>query len=157
MTNPNPYTGTGHDDSGQAATRSPQDAPLAPADSRVAEGYRTADPARTDTDSGQAGGGYAPLAPAGQRPADPAAPSQPATGGLTDEEVAEFRRLRQEEKDRNQQIADAEAEVERNKPPISHYLHLANGDVVESAGVMTHYQGMTVVNAVPVEAREEEK
>lgn len=146
MTNPNPYTGTGHDDSGQAATRSPQDAPLAPAD-----------PARTDTDSGQAGGGYAPLAPAGQRPADPAAPSQPATGGLTDEEVAEFRRLRQEEKDRNQQIADAEAEVERNKPPISHYLHLANGDVVESAGVMTHYQGMTVVNAVPVEAREEEK
>lgn len=96
------------------------------------------------------------LAPAGQRPDDPSAPSQKG-GGLTDEEVAEFRRLRQEEKNRNQQVADAEAEAERNKPPVSHYLHLANGDVVESAGVATHVDGMVVVNAVPVEDREEVK
>jgi len=76
--------------------------------------------------------------------------------GLTDEEVAEFRRLRQEEADRKQAAQDEADEAEKNKPPVSHYLHLANGDVVESAGTMTHYNGMAVVNAVPVEERKEE-
>lgn len=157
MSNPSPFTGTGHDDSGQQSTRSPQDAPLAPADphQNVSEGFRTADPGRTDTDSGQAGG-YAPLAPAGQRPDDPAAPSRPA-GGLTDEEIAEFRRLRQEDNDRTVAAREAAEKAEREKPPVSHYLHLANGDVVESAGTATHVNGMAVVNAVPVEFREEEK
>jgi hypothetical protein len=94
------------------------------------------------------------LAPAGQRPDNPAEPSK---SGLTDEEVAEFRRLRKEEADRNQATKDAEEKAEREKPPVSHYLHLANGEVIESAGVATHVNGMVVVNAVPVEEREEEK
>lgn len=102
------------------------------------------------------------LAPAGQRPADPSAPSQaPDMGdhsnGLTAEEVAEFRALRQADTDRKN-AAQAEADrIEREKPPVSHYLHLANGDVVESAGTMTHYHGIVVMNQVPIEDRSDKR
>lgn len=56
-----------------------------------------------------------------------------------DELLAELRQLRQERQDREAAEAAAREEEERNRPAPSHYLHLANGEVIESAGVMTHY------------------
>jgi hypothetical protein len=91
------------------------------------------------------------LAPAGQRPEDPAAPSL----ALTDEEIAEFRRLRAEDEARRNAEDEAARKAEAERPGPSHYLHLADGSVIESAGTMTHYRGMLVLNSTPIEDREE--
>jgi hypothetical protein len=57
-------------------------------------------------------------------------------------ELEEFRRTR----DQQQQLSDEEAK--RVAPPVTHTLLLANGESVESAGVMTSYNGIPVVNSV---------
>jgi hypothetical protein len=70
---------------------------------------------------------------------------------FTEEDAADLAALREERKARAAAEAEAEAERKRNAPPISHYLTLADGRVIESAGTMTHYNGVMVINSSPVE------
>lgn len=65
---------------------------------------------------------------------------------LSPEEIAEYRALRE-----SQRRAQEEYDAANTPPAPTHYLHLANGEVIESAGTMTHYKGQAVVLAVPKE------
>ena len=50
-------------------------------------------------------------------------------------------------------VNEPETEVSErgnSKLPSSHWLHLANGKVVEAQGTMTHYKGIPVVRAEPI-------
>jgi hypothetical protein len=67
-----------------------------------------------------------------------------ATLGLSEDERAELAQLRSEK-------ASQPPPPDPDAPPKpTHYLHLADGQIVESAGVATHYNGQVVVNAVPI-------
>lgn len=70
---------------------------------------------------------------------------------FTEEDAADLAAMRAERKARQEAEAEAAEEAKRNAPPISHRLHLADGRVIESAGTMTHYDGVLVVNSAPVE------
>lgn len=104
------------------------------------------------------------LAPAGQRPEDPATPSdapvnapeaqpeaQPET--LSQEDAALFRQLLD---DRRKTDALAAEEAERTKVVPTHYLTLDNGEVIKSQGVMTHYGDHAVMNAALIPLSEME-
>lgn len=62
---------------------------------------------------------------------------------LTDEERAELNKLRAE-KANSEKPKEAVSEV--TLPP-THWLWLANGEVLESNGVMSHHNGIPVVAA----------
>ena len=51
---------------------------------------------------------------------------------------------------RGQQEQAAKEAAKIAPPPPSHYLNLENGQVVESAGVMTNWHGLVVLNSVPI-------
>jgi hypothetical protein len=70
---------------------------------------------------------------------------------FTEEDAADLAALRAERKAKKEAEEEAEAERKRNAPPISHYLTLADGRVIESAGTMTHYDGIPVTHSAPVE------
>jgi len=67
-------------------------------------------------------------------------------GQLTDEEMAEYQALKAAQTKREEEAK------EDAPPPPDHWLHLANGQVVEYAGTMTHYKGVRVMNAEPMES-----
>lgn len=73
-------------------------------------------------------------------------PPLPQHVTLTPAEMAEYEALR------NAQATREEEAAKIAPPDPTHYLHLANGSVVESAGVMTHYKGQLVVNVAPMES-----
>jgi hypothetical protein len=57
---------------------------------------------------------------------------------LTPEEVAEFRALRQAKKDADAKaLADAEEAAARLQP-ATHFVHLADGQVIEGSSIATH-------------------
>jgi hypothetical protein len=89
-------------------------------------------------------------ASAGQRPDDPSKRSE----DFSADDRAELTRLREERQKREDAEREAANKAEREKPPVSHYLHLANGETVESAGTMTDYHGVPVIGAYPIEERE---
>jgi hypothetical protein len=61
-------------------------------------------------------------------------------GQLTAEEVAEFRALRAEKKARDEQAAKDAAEAAARLAAPTHYVHLADGSVVEGSTIETHHQ-----------------
>lgn len=70
---------------------------------------------------------------------------QPGTMGsrvLSDDDIKELDAFRE---------AKAAEEAAQVPPEPTHFLHLVDGSVVPSAGVMTHYKGIPVVNAVSME------
>lgn len=74
---------------------------------------------------------------------------------LTEEERRELEELRasktevsQDDKDR-EELLRLRAEKPQEIVP-THFLHLANGEVVESMGTATHYKDQPVVNSVPM-------
>lgn len=83
--------------------------------------------------------------------------SQAAPQATDEELLAELRQLRQERQERQAAEEAAAAEEERNRPAPSHYLHLANGEIIESAGTMTHYgpKAIPVIAVAPIEDRSE--
>jgi hypothetical protein len=80
------------------------------------------------------------LAPAGQRPDNPADKSK-VMSAEDEADLLAFRAQQEQLRIEAEKIAP---------PPPSHYLHLENGQVVKSAGTMTHWHGLAVVNAVPI-------
>jgi|ERR1017187_539010 hypothetical protein len=72
-------------------------------------------------------------------PADFAAQQEAAASAqLTPEEVAEFRALRQAKKDADAQaLADAEAAAAKLQP-FTHFVHLADGQIVDGSTIATH-------------------
>lgn len=58
---------------------------------------------------------------------------------LSPEEIAEFRALRQEKKDRDKAAADAAAEAAARLSPPTHNVALADGSVVDGSTIETHY------------------
>ena len=72
-------------------------------------------------------------------PADFAAEQeQAASAQLTAEEIAEFRALRKAKKDADAQaLADAEAAAAKLQPH-THFVHLADGQIVEGSSLATH-------------------
>jgi hypothetical protein len=104
------------------------------------------------------------LAPAGQRPEDPAAPSdapvnapvdQPETQpqALSAEDAALFRQLLDDRRKTDQLAAE---EAERTRVIPTHYLTLDNGEVIKSQGVMTHYGDHAVMNSALIPESEME-
>jgi hypothetical protein len=77
--------------------------------------------------------------------------TEPEAGQLTAEEIAEFRALRAAKIKQ-----DKEYEEANKPPPPTHTLILADGRVIKSAGTMTHYQDVPVINSVEYVAPEEE-
>ena len=59
-------------------------------------------------------------------------------GQLTAEEVAEFRALRQEKKDRDAEAARLAEEEAAKRQPDRHHVHLADGSVVDGSSIETH-------------------
>jgi hypothetical protein len=86
------------------------------------------------------------LSPAGQRPEDPAAPSEPQAQPqtLSADDAALFRQLLD---DRRKTDLLAAEEAERTRVIPTHYLTLDNGDVIKSQGTMTHYGDHAVMNS----------
>jgi hypothetical protein len=74
-------------------------------------------------------------------------------GSLSDEDRAELDKLRQERADRQAAEEKAKADAPPDPDPI-YWLHLANGEVIESTGQMTHYKGIQVVGAYPITKEE---
>lgn len=74
---------------------------------------------------------------------------------LSDDERAELERLRQDKAARDQADAEAAEKAKADEPDPTHWLHLADGRVIESAGQMTHYKGIPVIGSYPIV--EEEK
>lgn len=74
----------------------------------------------------------------------------PSMGSLTPEERDELNKLRAERAARDEQAAKAEADAKANEPAPAFWLHLANGEVIESTGVMTHYKNIPVIGAYPI-------
>jgi hypothetical protein len=70
---------------------------------------------------------------------------------FTEEDAADLKAMRAEREARKAAEAEAEAEAKKNAPPISHRLLLADGRVIESAGTMTSYDGIAVIQSTPVE------
>ena len=62
-----------------------------------------------------------------------------ASNQLTAEEVAEFRALRAEKKARDEQAAKEAAEAAAKLTPPTHYVHLADGSVIDGHQIATHY------------------
>lgn len=78
--------------------------------------------------------------------------SEPSMGTLTDSERAELDQLRA---DKAAADAAPAAPAIPPPPPVQKYwLHLANGDVIETDGQMTMYQGIQVIGAYPVTEKE---
>lgn len=78
--------------------------------------------------------------------------SQPET--FTDEDRAELMALREERAQRRAEVeARAKAEKEAEPEP-THWLHLADGRIIESSGQMTHYKGIQVVGSYPITKEE---
>jgi hypothetical protein len=76
---------------------------------------------------------------------------------LTEDERAELDELRA---NRDKDNAATKAEEEKqSKQPNTHWLHLANGDVVESKGVASHIDGIQVIGSyeIPAEKRSDYK
>lgn len=70
---------------------------------------------------------------------------------LTAEEVAEFRALRAEKKARDEQAAQEAAEAAARLTQPTHFVHLADGTVVDGHAIATHYDtGDGVVPVVSV-------
>lgn len=76
---------------------------------------------------------------------------------FTDEDRAELDALRKDRKDRETKEEADRRKEEEARPPVSHYLHLANGEIVESAGTMTDHHGVAVIGAYPIEEREDDR
>lgn len=76
---------------------------------------------------------------------------------FNDDDRAELTKLREDRQARETAQREADEKAERERPEISHYLHLANGETVESAGTMTDYNGIAVIGSYPVEEREAAK
>jgi hypothetical protein len=76
---------------------------------------------------------------------------------LSPEDAAELAEMRAERQAARKAAQEAAEEEERNRPKPTHYLHLANGEIIESAGVMTHYgpNSIPVINVAEIEHREE--
>lgn len=73
---------------------------------------------------------------------------------LSDEERRELEELRANKPETDEERAELER-LRSEKPQEivpTHWLHLGNGDVVESMGTATHYKDQVVVNSVPMEA-----
>lgn len=58
---------------------------------------------------------------------------------LTAEEVAEFRALRDDKKARDEKAAQAVADAAAELSPPTHYVHLADGSVVQGSSIASHY------------------
>lgn len=58
---------------------------------------------------------------------------------LTPEEVAEFRALRKEKKERDEAAAKAVAEAAAKLSPPTHHVHLADGSLTEGSTIETHW------------------
>lgn len=71
-------------------------------------------------------------------------PGDARTGSLDDEERAELERFRRDRAEREKVPEPGE------EPPNTHWLLLANGETVESAGVSTHYKDIPVIAAHPI-------
>jgi hypothetical protein len=71
---------------------------------------------------------------------------------FTEQDAADLAALRAERAAREKAAAD---EAERNKIVPTHYLHLDNGTVVETQGVMTNYNGHAVMYHSPIVAESE--
>jgi hypothetical protein len=52
--------------------------------------------------------------------------------------------------DRSDETANQSTPVEDEPLPDTHWLHLADGDVIKSKGVMTHYKGIPVIGAYAI-------
>lgn len=76
--------------------------------------------------------------------------SEPTMGSLSTDERAELEALRAE-KASQPPPPDPDA-----PPPNVYWLHLANGEVIESAGQMTHYKGIQVIGCYPITEKEGE-
>jgi len=61
------------------------------------------------------------------------------SGQLTAEEIAEFRALRQEKKDRDAEAAEEAARAAARLQAPTHHVHLADGTVTEGSTIATHY------------------
>jgi len=62
-----------------------------------------------------------------------------SSGQLTPEEIAEFRALRQEKRERDEEAARAAAEAAARLQAPTHHVHLADGSVVQGSAIATHY------------------
>jgi hypothetical protein len=66
---------------------------------------------------------------------------------ITAEEKQELAALRADRKSREAAEKKAAEEAAAAEPEPAYWLTLANGDVIESTGQMTHYKGIPVVSA----------
>lgn len=73
---------------------------------------------------------------------------QPGSQPLSEDERAELERYRA---GNNAQVAST---TEPEEPKPQYWLHLANGDVIESTGQMTHYKGIQVIGCYPITEEE---
>jgi hypothetical protein len=62
-----------------------------------------------------------------------------ASGQLTAEEIAEFRALRAEKKQRDAEAAEEAARAAARLQAPTHHVHLADGTVTEGSTIATHY------------------
>lgn len=60
-------------------------------------------------------------------------------GQLTAEEIAEFRALRAEKKANDARVAAEAAEAAARLSPPTHFVHLADGSVVDGSPIATHW------------------
>lgn len=77
--------------------------------------------------------------------------SEPSMGSLSESERYELEQLRREKA-----LASAPAPDPNEPPKPIYWLHLANGEVIESAGQMTHYKGIQVIGCYPITEKEGE-
>lgn len=75
---------------------------------------------------------------------------------LTAEEIAEFRRLRQEAKERADRDRQALKTAVQERTGPTHFVHLANGTVVKLSGgnLVTHHDGVPVTAAYEMSAED---
>jgi hypothetical protein len=58
---------------------------------------------------------------------------------LTAEEIAEFRQLRREKRERDEDAAKEAAAAAARLTPPTHWVHLADGSVIDGHQIATHY------------------